>query len=91
MQGVATHVARSLAASLVKHGVGEPGWFRLLAREVLAPLLMFGSVFRKQHRVIRDTLLFVRSCGALYTCTAQREGLVCPWASAPPSLICPRR
>lgn len=72
--GVATHMACSLASSLVKAGVGELDWFRLLAKEVLAPLLMFGAVFRKQHRVIRDTLLFVRSCGNLYTCSTQREG-----------------
>lgn len=74
VQGMATHVARSLAFSLVKAGIGEPGWFKLLAKEVLAPLLMFGAVFRKQHRVVRDTLLFVGSCGDRYTCSTQREG-----------------
>lgn len=72
VQGMASHMALSLSSSLVKAGVGEPGWFQLLAKEVLVPLVMFGAVFRKQHRVVRDTLLFVRSCGDRYTCTTHR-------------------
>ncbi|MPC11257.1 putative methyltransferase TARBP1 [Portunus trituberculatus] len=61
VQGIASHMALSLSSSLVKAGIGEPGWFKLLAKEVLVPLVMFGAVFRKQQRVVRDTLLFVGS------------------------------
>lgn len=74
VQGMATRMARSLFSSLVMAGTGEPSRFKLLAKEVLAPLLMFGAVFRKQQRVVRDTLLFVGSCGDRYTCSIQKEG-----------------
>ena len=74
VQGMATHVACSLTSSLVKANIGEPEWFKVLAKEVLAPLLKFGEVFRKQYRVVRDTLLFVGKCGDRYTCTTHREG-----------------
>ncbi|KAG0724639.1 putative methyltransferase TARBP1 [Chionoecetes opilio] len=74
VQGIATHMAHSLSSSLVKAGMGDPGWFKMLAKEVLATLLMFGTVFRKQYRVVRDTLQFVGSCGDCYTGSTQREG-----------------
>ena len=74
VQGIVSHMALSLSSSLVKAGIGEPVWFQLLAKEVLVPLVMFGAVFRKQQRVVRDTLLFVESCGDRYTCTTHRQG-----------------
>ncbi|XP_063869396.1 uncharacterized protein LOC135105211 isoform X3 [Scylla paramamosain] len=82
VQGMASHMALSLSSSLVKAGIGEPGWFQLLAKEVLVPLVMFGAVFRKQHRVVRDTLLFVGSCGDRYTCTTHSDPNSDCWARA---------
>lgn len=69
-QGICTSMAHSLSTSLITlHSRGDlnPACVRQLVCEVFVPLVMFGSVFRKQYRVIRDTVLFVRACGDVYS------------------------
>ncbi|KAG7173756.1 methyltransferase TARBP1-like 1 [Homarus americanus] len=70
VQGIASHMSRSLVTSLVKiqkKALVDPTPYRDIIQDILVPLLMFGSVFRKQYKVIHDTTEFIQDCGRLYS------------------------
>nr|XP_053631957.1 uncharacterized protein LOC128688259 [Cherax quadricarinatus] len=70
VQGIAAHVSQSLVTTLARENIRnnlDPKSCVHLVQEVLVPLLMFGSVFRKQYKVVQDTTAFIKECGHLYS------------------------
>ncbi|XP_045594155.2 probable methyltransferase TARBP1 isoform X1 [Procambarus clarkii] len=69
VQGIAAHMSRSLVTTLARAHIRnnlDPKSCNLV-QDVLVPLLMFGSVFRKQFKIVRDTTEFIQECGQSYS------------------------
>lgn len=69
-QGIAAHMARSLIMPLSERAVRDAlpsGTLDELMQDVLVPLLMFGYVFRKQFKIVQDTVEYIQHSGTTYS------------------------
>ncbi|XP_068205851.1 probable methyltransferase TARBP1 [Palaemon carinicauda] len=72
VQGIASHMARSLVLNLSKIdsenlNAGFDGGGSEKVIDILLILARFGTVHRKQEKIIRDTITYIRNCPAMYS------------------------
>ena len=70
VQGISVHLSEALINSMTQQNMVcalPEGNLVIIARDLVVPLISHGAVFRKQDRLLEDTVAFIHSCGDEYS------------------------